>query len=148
MQRYTTVVDPDKTAKAYGYELHCSLKDSKNLAHALRGKKTQDAKKYLEEIIDLKRPLPALTHKRKRAHQKGIGPGSFPQKAAKYMLKTLENAENNAEYKGFDVENMRIIHISAYGGRIIRGIMPRAQGRATDKNTKTTNIEIIVEEVE
>ena len=148
MLRYSTDVDPDKTAKAYGYELHCSLKDSKNLAHALRGKKTQDAKKYLEEIIELKRPLPALVHKRKRAHQKGIGPGSFPQKAAKYMLKTLENAENNAEYKGFDIENMKIVHISAYGGRVIRGMMPRAHGRATDKNTKTTNIEIIVEEVE
>ena len=148
MLRYSTDVDPDKTAKAYGYELHCSLKDSKNLAHALRGKKTQDAKKYLEEIIELKRPLPAIVHNGKRAHQKGIGPGSFPQKAAKYMLKTLENAENNAEYKGFDVENMKIIHISAYGGRVIRGMMPRAHGRATDKNTKSTNIEIIVEDVE
>ena len=64
------------------------------------------------------------------------------------MLKVLENAENNAEYKGFDPENMKIAHISAYGGRVIRGIMPRAQGRATDKNTKTTNIEIIIEEVD
>ena len=89
-----------------------------------------------------------LYHKGKRAHQKGIGPGSFPQKAARYMLKTLENAENNAEYKGFDVENMKISHISVYGGRIIKGIMPRAHGRANDKNTKTTNIEIIIEEVE
>jgi large subunit ribosomal protein L22 len=64
------------------------------------------------------------------------------------MLKILENAENNAEYKGFDPENMKITHISAYGGRVIRGIMPRAHGRATDKNTRTTNIEIILEEVE
>lgn len=148
MPRYSTDVDPDKTAKAYGYELHCSSKDSMNLAHVIRGMKTEAAKKYLEEIIAMKRPLPTLFHKRKRAHQKGIGAGSYPQKAARYMLKTIENAENNAEYKGFDLENMKISHISTYEGRIIRGIMPRAHGRATDKNEKTTNIEIILEEVE
>lgn len=146
--KYSTDIDPDKTAKAYGYELHCSRKDSTNLAREIKGMKTEDAKKYLQEIIDMKRPLPAVFHNKKRAHQKSIGPGSYPQKAAKYMLKTLENAENNAEYKGFDVENMKISHISTYGGRVIKGVMPRAHGRATNKNTKTTNIEIIIEEVE
>jgi large subunit ribosomal protein L22 len=146
--KYSTNVDPDKSAKAYGYELHCSRKDSMNLASAIKGMKTENAKKYLNEIIEMKRPLPAIYHNKKRAHQKSIGPGSYPEKAARYMLKTLENAENNAEYKGFDVENMKITHISTYGGRIIKGIMPRAQGRATDKNRKTTNIEIVLEEVE
>lgn len=146
--KYSTNIDSDKTAKAYGYELHCSQKDSMNLSRAIRGMKIEDAKKYLQEIIDLKRPLPAIFHKQKRAHQKGIGPGSFPQKAATYMLKTLENAENNAEYKGFDVENMKITFISAYRGRTIKGTMPRAHGRATDKNETTSNIEIIIEEVE
>jgi large subunit ribosomal protein L22 len=146
--KYSTETDPDKTAKAYGYELHCSKKDSMNLANAINGMKIEDAKKYLQEIIDMKRPLPAIYHNKKRSHQKGIGPGSYPQKAAKYMLKTLENAENNAEYKGFDVENMKVKHISTYGGRIIKNVMPRAHGRATDKNRKTTNIEIIIEEVE
>ena len=146
--KYSTDIDPDKTAKAYGYELHCSRKDSVNLARAIKGMKTEDARKYLQEIIDMKRPIPAVFHNKKRAHQKSIGPSSYPQKAARYMLKTLENAENNAEYKGFDVENMKISHISTYGGRIIKGIMPRAHGRVTDKNTKTTNIEITIEEVE
>jgi len=146
--KYSTSIDPDKSAKAYGYELHCSRKDSTNLAYAIKGMKTEDAKKYLQEIIDLKRPLPAIFHNGKIAHQKGIGPGSFPQKAAEYMLKTLENAENNAEYKGFDVENMKISNISTYAGRVIKGIMPRAHGRGSNKNTKTTNIEIIIEEVE
>jgi large subunit ribosomal protein L22 len=148
MQKYSINVDQDKTAKAYGYELHCSPKDSMNLAYAIKGMKTDEAEKFLNEIIIMKRSLPAIFHKRKRSHQKGIGPGSFPEKAARYMLKVLKNAENNAEYKGFDFENMKISHISTYGGRIIRGIMPRAQGRATNKNKKTTNIEIILEEVD
>ena len=148
MPGYSAKMDPDKTAKAYGYELHCSPKDSRNIAYAIRGMNVEKAKKFLEDIIEKKRPLPTVFHKRKRAHQKGIGPGSYPQKAAKYILKILKNAENNAEYKGFDVENMRIIHVSAYQGRKIRGIMPRAYGRATDKNETTTNIEIILEEAE
>ena len=146
--KYSTDVDPDKTAKAYGFELHCSRKDSTNLAYAIKGMKIEVAKKYLQEIIDMKRPTPTIFHNGKRAHQKSIGPGSFPKKAAEYMLKTLENAENNAEYKGFDLENMKIAHISTYVGRVVKGIMPRAHGRATDKNTKTTNIEIILEEVD
>jgi large subunit ribosomal protein L22 len=138
----------ERSAKAYGYELHCSQKDSQNLAYALKGMNVEPAKKYLEEIIALKRALPAVFHKKKREHQKGIGPGSFPEKAARYMLKILKNAENNAEYKGFDVDSMKIVHISAYQGRIIKGIMPRAHGRATDKNETTTDVEIILEEVE
>ncbi len=148
MQKYSTTIDPDKTAKAYGYELHCSAKDSRNIAHAIRGMKIEEAKKYLEEIIALKRALPTVYHKGKRAHQKASGPASFPKKAAKYMLETVKNAENNAEYKGFDTENMKIAHISAYTGRMLKGMMPRAHGRATDKNKYTTDIEIILEEVE
>jgi len=146
--KYSKKVDPDKTAKAYGYELHCSKKDSMNIARAIKNKSVEQAKKDLQDIIDMKKPLPAIVHNKKRAHKKGIGPGSYPKKAAEYILKILKNAENNGEYKGFDAENMKIIHASAYGGRIIKGIMPRAQGRATDKNTKTTNFEIIIEEVE
>ena len=63
----------------------------------------------LQGIIDIKRPLPAIFHKRKLCHQKGIGPGSFPQKAARYMLKVIANAENNAEYKGFNPEDMKTL---------------------------------------
>jgi len=94
--KYSTESDPDKTAKAYGYELHCSRKDAQNLAYAIKGMKTEDAKKYLQSIIDMKQPIPTVFHKRKRAHKKGMGPGSYPVRAARYMLKTLENAENNA----------------------------------------------------
>ena len=148
MPKYSTTVDPDKTAKAYGYELHCSQKDSMNLAYALKGKSIEDAKNYLKEVVEMKRALPAVFHKQKVHHQKATGPGSYPQKAASYMLKILENAENNAEYKGFDVENMKILHISAYRGRIVRCMMPRAHGSATDKNKTTTDIEIILEEAD
>jgi ribosomal protein uL22 len=100
MPKYTTEKDPEKSARAFGYELHCSPKDSMNLAYALRGMKVEPAKKYLEDIIAMKRALPTQYHKKKRPHKKGMGPGSYPKKAASYLLRVLENAENNAEYKG------------------------------------------------
>jgi len=146
--KYSKDVNPDKTAKAFGYELECSVKDTKNLMYAIKGMMVKKAEEYLQKVIDKQIPVAAVYHKKKRAHQKKTGPGSFPQKAARYVLKTLKHAENNAEYKGFDIENMRITHVSAYHGRVIKNVTPRAYGRATAKNKKTTNIEIILEEVE
>ncbi|HDD72477.1 MAG TPA: 50S ribosomal protein L22 [Candidatus Aenigmarchaeota archaeon] len=140
-------IDPEKTARAYGYELQCSPKHSVNLARALKGMRLPDAKKYLEDVIALKRAVPFVVHKKKVSHRHGMGPGRFPKKAAQHMLIVLKNAENNAEYKGLDPENMVISHISAYRGREIKGFMPRAHGRATDNNEQTTDIEIVLEEV-
>jgi len=68
MPKYSAERDSEKSARAFGYELHCSPKDSMNLAHALRGMKVEPAKKYLEEIIAMKRALPTLYHKKKRPH--------------------------------------------------------------------------------
>ena len=149
MRRYQQELNPEKSAKAFGFELHCSPKDSMNLAYALRGLTLEEGKKYLEAVIALKQPVRAVYHNHKIHHQKGApGPANFPEKAARYMLKILENAENNAEYKGFTPETMRIAHISAYQGRVIKAIMPRAHGRGTDSNETTTDVEIILEEVE
>jgi large subunit ribosomal protein L22 len=141
--------DPEKTAKAYGFELQCSPKDSFNIAKTIKGMKLKEAKRLLEDIIALKRPIKFYRYKRKCSHRKGhMGPGAYPKKAAECILYVLKNAENNAEYKGLDIENLVVSHISTYKGRKIEGIIPRAYGRATAKNEQTTNIEIILEEVE
>jgi len=142
-------IDPEKSAKAYGFELQCSPKDSYNIAKAIRGMKLQEAKKLLEDVIALKRPIKFYRYKRKCAHKKGrIGAGGYPKKAAECILDVIKNAENNAEYKGLDVDNLIISHISTYKGRKIEGIIPRAHGRATAKNEQTTNVEVIVQEIE
>ncbi len=144
--RYSIEKDPDKSAKAFGRELHCSPKYSENIARFIKGMKVNKAKEILEEIISLRRPVPFRTHNKKLAHRKGIGPGRYPERAAREMLKIIENAENNAEYKGLDLEEMFISHVSAYKGEMVKGTIPRARGRATDKNERTTNMEMIIEE--
>jgi len=144
--KYSLELDPEKTAKAYGRELHCSPKHCENIARAIKGMGVKEAKKYLEDVINFRKAIPFKTHKGKRAHKRGMGPGGYPQKACKFILRVIENAENNAEYKGLSPENMYIAHISAYKGRIIEGYMPRAMGRVTDWNERTTNVEVIISE--
>ena len=75
-----------------------------------------------------------------------MGQRPLPVKAATHILKVLENAEANAEYKGLDTEKLRIIHISSHRGPVIRGWIPRAFGRATPFNTPTTHVQIVLGE--
>jgi len=144
--KYSRYLDPEKTARAYGRELHCSPKHAENVARAIRGMDVRKAEKLLEDVIALKRPIPFKTHNTERAHKSGIGPGGYPVKASQKILEVLRNAINNAEYKGLDPDNMFIAHISTYKGRIIKGYMPRAMGRSSAWNERTTNVEIIIEE--
>jgi large subunit ribosomal protein L22 len=146
--KYSTKVDPEKTARAYGRELHCSPKHCENIARVIRGLNVNRAKELLEDVINLRRAIPFKTHNSKRAHKKQMGPGGYPQKASEMMLNIIKNAENNAEYKGLDPENMYIAHASTYKGRILQGRRPRAFGRATLWNERTTNVEIIISERE
>ena len=76
-----------------------------------------------------------------------MGSGKYPVKVAREIQRLLVSAEENARYKGLDPEEMKIMHIAVRKGRVIRGFMPRAMGRATPKNTETVTIEIILQEV-
>ena len=60
--KYTTEKDPDKSARAYGRELHCSPKHSENIARLLRGMKAKDAEQLLEDILAKKKAVPFTTH--------------------------------------------------------------------------------------
>ena len=144
--KYSRYLDPEKTARAYGRDLQCSPRHAENVAKAIKGMNVRKAEKLLEDIIALKKAIPFKTHNTERAHKKGIGPGGYPVKASKKILEVLKNAINNAEYKGLDPDNMFIAHVSTYKGRVTEGYMPRAMGRSSAWNERTTNVEIIIEE--
>ena len=149
MAGYSTEADPQTTAKAIGKELHISPKHSIEICNLLRGKTLVDAKQILEEVIELRRPVPFKRHKRYVAHKrgKGFGPGRYPVNASAAILKVLTAAEHNAEYKGLDPEIMRVAHISSNLGRTYQGWRPRARGRSSPWNTETVNVEVILEEM-
>lgn len=134
-------------ARAYGKELRVSPKDAVEVCRAIQGMSLDRAKEFLAEVQKKKVAVPYRTHKKKLAHKKVVGVGAYPVKAAREILKVLENAEENAKYKGLDVEKLRIVHASAYKGIIIAGIVPRAFGRATAFNKPLANVEIILKEV-
>ena len=53
-------------------------------------------------------------------HRKGgIGPGRFPVKAARAIIKVIESAMENArhQYEDIDAEEMLITHIAAHRGK-------------------------------
>ncbi len=145
---YSIKVDGEKYAKSFGRNLPISLKDSVNLCRALKGMKLDDAKGYLEDIIKKKRAVPYFRYLDSISHRRGIGPGKYPVKEAKYILKVLENAEANAENKDLDTDNLYIMHIAAHKGQIYKRYMPRAFGRSTEIRRDRVHIEVILEERE
>ena len=74
--------------------------------------------------------------------------GKYPIKAAEKILKVVRSAEGNAEFKGLDIERLRIIHASAYPGIKYKRAIPRAFGRSSPKNKTLTHVEIVLEEIE
>ncbi|NJE75359.1 50S ribosomal protein L22 [Thermococcus sp. ES12] len=141
--------DPDRMARASGRDLRISSKHSVEILREIKGMMLNDALRYLDDVIALKRPVPMKRFNDSQGHKpgKGFGPGRYPVKVAKAVKKVLLNARNNAEQKGLDPDRLRIIHAAAHRGPVLRGYIPRAFGRATPFNEQTTHIEIVVEEV-
>ncbi|MEM2926267.1 MAG: 50S ribosomal protein L22 [Candidatus Bathyarchaeia archaeon] len=145
-----TGLDPDKTAIASGRDLRISPKHAMEVCRAIRGMMLDEAKEYLQKVIDGKAPVPYRRHKKKVGHRhelQGWYAGRYPRKASKEILKLLEGAEANAEFKGLNPERLRILHASSQKGRKIRNYIPRAFGRATPYFRELTHVEIALEEV-
>jgi large subunit ribosomal protein L22 len=146
---YNKKFDEEKTVRAMGKDLRISFKDSVEICKAIKGKRLSFAKKFLNEVIDLKRAVPYRRFKKGLAHHKGLSKfysGAYPQKTSEHILKLLNNAEANAEFKGLDMDRLFIKHINAKRARVLKGFIPRAFGRATPFNTTTTHIEVWLDE--
>lgn len=142
-------LDPDKTALASGRDLRIKPKTAREICHSLNGMKLEDAKDYLGDVIEQKRAVPYYRYRGKVPHRKqlqGHDAGRYPEKAAKEILRILESVEANAEFKGLYAEKLRIIHMAAHHGRVIRKFIPRAFGRASPYYKHLTHIEVAVEE--
>jgi len=146
-----TELEPDRTVKASGRELRVSPKHAREVCKTIKGMKLDQAKEYLRQVILKKKPVPFRRHKKKVGHRHGIekaSAGRYPVKAAQKILKVLESAEVNAEYKGLDVERLRIIHASAYPGMKIKRYIERAFGRSSPRFETLCHVELVLEEIE
>ncbi len=146
MVGYTVDIDPETSARAIGRELPISPKHSIVICRHIKGWRLDRAKSFLEDVIANKAAVPD-TRYGSSGHRRGkVGPGRFPEKAARQILKVLEGAEANAEYKGLVTDDMYIAHSAAHRGKAWEGRFPRARGRATPKIRETVNVEIILRE--
>jgi large subunit ribosomal protein L22 len=145
-----TELDPEKTVKSSGRELRVSPKHAREICKTIKGMKLDQAKEYLRQVMAKKKPVPLRRYKKKVGHRHGMQKafaGRYPVKAAQKILKVLEEAEANAEYKGLDAEKLRIIHASAYSGMKIKRYIERASGRATPYFETLCHIELVLEEI-
>ncbi|RLI12347.1 50S ribosomal protein L22 [Candidatus Bathyarchaeota archaeon] len=143
-------LDSDVMVKASGRELRISPKSAREVCVAIKGMKLDEAKEFLEQVIKKKKAVPFKRFSKKLPHRRGLqkaAAGRYPVKAARKILSVLENAEANANFKGLDTENLKIIHASAYPGAKIKRYIPRAMGRATPRFKTLCHVEIVLEEV-
>jgi large subunit ribosomal protein L22 len=147
MRGYTYREEPGvSVARARGLEVPMSPKKTYEVLNAIRGLPLDRAREVLEDAIAMKKAIPFRRYNQETAHKRGVGPGRYPIKVAKTLLQILKNAEENAEYDSLDTDALYVKVAACSRGRIRKANMPRAQGRATQWNEQTTNVEIVLAE--
>lgn len=144
-------LDKDRTAIGNGRDLHVSPKKTREVCRAIRGMTLTNAKKYLEQVIQLKAPVPFTRYNKLIPHRHGMQAwgtpqGRFPEKSARMVFEVLTNAESNAEYKGLDTEKLKIIHSCCLQARKTRRYIERAHGRSTPYFKTLSHVEIVLME--
>ena len=138
--------DNTKHVHAALREKAISHKHAREIAVAINGMPIEKARDYLLSVIQLKLCVPFKRYKKAVGHKSDPGVMS-PQKAATEILKLLDNLESNAEYKGMDLDRLKIINAAVHKGRILKRFIPRAMGRATPKNDVLTHVELVAQEI-
>lgn len=133
--------DKEKMARGCGRSLPISTKQSVELCRLIRNRRIQKAKMLLEGICRLEVVVPYKRYVKDLGHKKKIGPGRYPAKAAKEVLKIVEAVEANAQFKGLNTNDLVIVHVKAD-----KASRTWHFGRQRRRQMKRTNIEVVVEE--
>jgi large subunit ribosomal protein L22 len=138
-------LDPERTVKCAGREMRISPKAATEICKAIKGMKLPEAKKLLEDVTEKKRSIPYRHYHKEvphRGHQ-GFYAGRYPVKAAGKIHKLLEELEANAEYRGLDIEKVKIMHAASHRGLKVKKYIPRAMGRASPYYNTLTHVELV-----
>ncbi|MDJ0271807.1 MAG: 50S ribosomal protein L22 [Candidatus Caldarchaeum sp.] len=139
----TTVGEKEDEVRASLREIDVSPKWAREVCEALKGLTIPEAKKLLEDVINKRRMIPYKRYRKKRAHHAETkGPGGYPIKVSKHLLKLVESLEANAEFKGLDPEKTKIVHAVSHKGRVLRKNIERAFGRSSPYNRTYVHIEL------
>lgn len=141
--------DSTRHVRASLREKEISHKHAREIAKAIKGMSLEKARDYLQDVISKKRAVPFKRYKNQVGHKSdpGVMSGRYPEKSATEFLKVLDNLESNAEYKGMDLDRLKIVNAVVHKGVLIKRFIPRAMGRATPKNNVLTHVELVAQEV-
>jgi large subunit ribosomal protein L22 len=130
-------------------EKQISHKHAREIAHKIKGMSIEKARDYLQAVINKERAVPFKRFKEQVGHRSdpGVMSGRYPEKSATEFIKLLDNLESNAEYKGMDLDRLKIVNATVHKGVLIKRFIPRAMGRATPKNNVLTHVELVAQEI-
>ena len=143
-------LDEEGRAKASVRDMRISPKAAREICGAIRNMRLDEARQFLQDVMDKKRPIPYRRFDKKVSHKAGIQgwyAGRYPVKAAQNIQRILNSLEANAEAKGMDTERLKIIHSAAHKGRALKRYVQRAFGRSTPKFEVLCHVELAVEEM-
>ncbi len=141
--------DATKHVRSSLREKDISHKHAREIAVAIKGLSIEKARDYLQAVINKERAIAFGRYKNQVGHRSdpGMMSGRYPQKSAKEFIKVLDNLESNAEYKGMDLDRLKIINATVHKGVLVKRFTPRAMGRATPKNNVLTHVELVAQEI-
>lgn len=133
--------DKDTMSRAHLTNQKVSFKKSVEVAKQMQGKKISYVKKYLQEVIELKKPINYKRFNQELAHRKGkgISSGGFPIKVCEVFLSIIKIAESGAKEKSLNETDLYILSVSAR-----KGEARHHYGRYHSRKMKSTNLEIIL----
>ncbi len=140
--------DETRHVRAALREKQISHKHAREIAVGIKDLTLEKARDYLNAVIRLERAVPMRRYKKQVGHKSdpGVMAGRYPAKAASEFIKLLDNLESNAEFKGMDIERLRIVNATVHKGMIVKRFTPRAFGRASPKNNTLTHVELVARE--
>ena len=141
--------DATRHARAAVREKGMSHKHAREVAVAIKGLSIEKARDYLQAVVGKQRAVAFGRYKNQVGHRPdpGMMAGRYPEKTAKEFIKVLDNLESNAEYKGMDLDRLKIVNATVHRGVMVKRFIPRAMGRATPKNNVLTHVELVAQEV-
>ena len=141
--------DMTRHVRASIREKQISHKHAREIGVAIKGMNIDKARAFLQDVVNLKRAVPFGRYKEQVGHKSdpGVMSGRYPEKAAREFIKLLDNLESNAEYKGMDLDRLKLINVTIHKGMQIKRVIPRAMGRTTPKINVLTHIEFVAQEI-
>ncbi|MCK5177768.1 MAG: 50S ribosomal protein L22 [Candidatus Aenigmarchaeota archaeon] len=141
---YAVETDPKTTSRVLGRNLSISKKYSVEVGRTIKGMKLKDARKKMQNAIELKEPIHFVKYNRSTGHRKGGVIGKYPKNVCLAVDNLLDTLEKNAIDKGLDDKKLYIKYVfvsKAFRFPRRRKVNLRGQRR------KNTNVGIVCEEV-